>query len=110
MAYFSLMKSKYVVGLILLWVAYVVLTVLEPTQQAAFRYGVTPTELNVLKITILLPYLFIWVAALTAVLYFRNYSSLVSGALEGPGFKKITAGLWLLLIVTVLPPFISLIA
>ncbi|HYF04726.1 MAG TPA: hypothetical protein VEA59_00995 [Patescibacteria group bacterium] len=92
------------------WTLFVIVTFLSPTDQASSRYGLTPTQINFVRGTIVLPYLFIWLTLLTAIIRFRNYTTLVANSLEGEGFKRMTRVLWLLLGVLILPPFINLIS
>jgi hypothetical protein len=103
-------KRSYIIVLVVLWLIYGALTLVAPGHQATSRYGLTPTELNLLRLTILLPYLFIWLSALTAILHFKAYRPLLGNSAESVGFKKIIRGLWLLLLVLMVPSFINLIS
>ncbi len=104
------MRTPFIV-LITVWLIYGVLSILAPAAQATTRYGISLFWTNILRLTILLPYLFIWLAALFSILRFTKYLKLISyRAPEYDGFKIITKGLWMLLAVVVIPSFIGLIS
>ncbi len=103
-------KQKYFIALFAVWVVYGVVSILAPTTVTANRYAISATQANLIRITILLPYLLIWGAGLFAVLRFRQYSSFVASAPEGKSFRHITNGLWMLFLVIIIPPFVSLVA
>ncbi len=95
---------------IALWVIYAVLSVFAPVSQGISRYGITITQGNLLRATVLVPSLLIWLAAVFAIVRFRNYRALVTGSKESEGFKNITRGLIMLLLVLIVPAFVSLVA
>lgn len=96
--------------LLAVWVIYVVLSLLAPTAESVTRAGLTITQANLLRVTILLPLLFIWITALFSIIRFRRYSEFVKGSSEGSAFIFLTRGLWMLLLVIVIPNFIRIIA
>lgn len=102
--------SGYMVTLIIFWVAITTLSVMAPANLMITRYGVTLAESNLIRASILLPQLFIWVASLYAVLRFYKYTSFLRGSAEGTGFKKIALGLHLLFWVLIIPSVINLIS
>ena len=101
---------KPIIALLLIWIIYVCLTILAPASDTIHRYALNIVQLNLLRATIFVPYLFVWLAALFAILNFKRYIVLVGDSPEKDGFKKFTNGLWFLLTVVVLPAFISLVA
>src|SRR6185369_4207653 len=74
------------------------------------RYQLSTNSLNLIRLTVLVPYLIIWGAALFAALRFHYYSKLVSNSPEGKGFKDLSHSLWVLFVVIILPTFIALIS
>jgi hypothetical protein len=90
------------------WLIYVVLTVAAPAAEATGRYGLSLAQLNLLRATFLVPYLFIWLTALMTVVRFQHYAHQVSGSPEGAGFKKLAQGLGLLFLTLILPAFLNL--
>ncbi len=101
--------KKYIVGTVILWLIYVSLSLLVPAKAAIDRYHLSLVELNLLRATVLIPYLLFWLAATFALVRFRIYSKIVYGSPESRGFNKITLALWALLLVIVLPPLLNLI-
>ena len=104
-------RGTYIAVLIIIWIVYAVLTILTPTAaQTTSRYGITPNEILLIRITFLVPYFLIWAAALFAIVNFKHYTSFLVNSTESSGFKKITTGLWFLLLTLIIPQFISVIA
>ncbi len=98
-----------IIGLTLIWVAYVVASLLAPTIDTQARFGISAVQANLLKLTVFLPYLFIWMAALLAVLSFRSYAPLVATSPESKGFHRIYRGLIFLFLAVFVPPLLGLI-
>jgi hypothetical protein len=101
---------RYVLTVAVLWVLYAVLNVMAPASPAISRYGITITQGNLLRATVLLPLLVIWLAALFAVVRFRYYTGLLRGSSDATAFKYLAQGLIMLFLVIVLPSFVSLVA
>ncbi len=93
--------------LTVVWIGYVALTLLAPAAEAVSRYGLTLAQTNLLRLTIVVPYFLIWSAALFGVVWFRRYSRLIKDAPEHKGFLTITLGLFMLLLVVVVPSVIA---
>lgn len=93
--------------LVVIWVAYVALTLLAPAAEAVNRYGLTLAQTNLLRLTILVPYFLIWSAALFGVIWFRRYASLIKDAPEHKSVVKIALGLFMLLLVIVVPALVT---
>jgi hypothetical protein len=94
----------------LIWIVYVGFTLMAPATQAVSRYGLTLTQANILRIAIVLPVFFIWITVLFSVVRFRRYTGLVVDSPEEMGFRKITKGLFMLLLVIVVPGFVTVFA
>ncbi len=101
------MKVQFLV-LLLVWIIYSGLTLLAPAAQATTRYGISLFWTNILRTTILLPYLFIWVSALFSILRFTKYLKFISQSPECAGFKYLIKGLWMLLAVVIVPSYIGI--
>jgi hypothetical protein len=101
---------KPIIVLLALWLFYAVLVLMAPAPETTSRYGLTLAQTNLLRFTIMLPLLFIWATALFSVVRFNRYRAMVKDSPEGPGFEKITVGLWMLLLVIVLPSLVNSIA
>jgi hypothetical protein len=103
-------EKYYYFAIIGLWIIYALATFMAPAAvQTSGRYGLSTGELSVLRITVVLPFLFIWLSGVYAVLRFSRYLKYVSNSNESEGFGNIIYGLWLLLIVIIVPSFIGLI-
>src|SRR5688572_20295144 len=89
--------KKYMLALVVLWLAYAILSFLAPPAASSARYGLTLSEVNLLRFTIMLPLLFIWATALFSIFRFHNYTKLVQGSEEEGAYHNITLGLWMLL-------------
>lgn len=87
--------------------AYLVLTLAAPEAETVSRYGLTLAQAQLVRVSFIIPYLFIWVTALVNVVWFRRYTTLVKGSTEESAFNKITKGLWMLFLVIVVPAFVT---
>ncbi len=96
--------------LFVVWVIYVVLTFMAPADEAIVRYGLTYAQLNLIRATFLIPYLFIWLMAGYAFNRFYAYSKMIKDSPESQSFKRITEGVLLLMLVIIVPPLISLLS
>lgn len=102
--------SRYLWGVVVLWLVYVGLSVSAPATHAINQYRINLVQVHLLRVSILLPVLLIWLAAVFAVSRFRHYSQLVADSPEGLGFRKISNGVLMLFLVLVIPSFVSLIS
>ncbi len=101
---------SYLIVLLIVWAVYVILTFMAPAAASTTRYGLTLAQTNLLRFTVILPLLFIWATLLYSITRFRRYRDLLDGDKEGIAFEKIVMGLWMLLIVAVVPSLVSSIA
>jgi hypothetical protein len=102
--------KRLVIALIVLWLIYAALNLLAPATRSINQYRINLTQISLLRVTILVPLLLIWLAALFAAVRFHYYTGLVSNSPESSGFRKIATGLLMLFLVIVVPSFISLVA
>lgn len=77
---------------ILAWLAYAALTWLAPTTANA-RYHITPLELDLLRLTIMLPTVIIWLIATSGAVAFKSYARMITGAPESSGLNLVADGL-----------------
>lgn len=80
-------------------IIYVLGTVLpSPDTSTLKKYDITATQLRVLIITIVLPYVIIWTLSLIAYLRFRAYSRSIRNDKDGEAWHEVTKGiLWIAL-------------
>lgn len=80
-------------------IIYVLGTVLpSPDTSTLKKYDITATQLRVLIITIVLPYVIIWTLSLIAYLRFRAYSRSIKNDKDGEAWHEVTKGiLWIAL-------------
>ncbi len=81
---------------LILWLAYTFLTFQAPQANSNQQFNLTPTQLSLLKLTIVLPYLAIWFAAAFGLLRFKRYVSTIFESPDGHALSKIGTGLDLL--------------
>lgn len=103
-------RPIYFIVVSLIWAIYVVLTLIAPPAQATTRYGISLSQLNLLRLTILLPYLLIWIAILFSIIQYKKYSKIISSSPESGGFEQINRGLCMLFAQNIASPFIGLVA
>jgi hypothetical protein len=99
-----------IIVLLVLWLGYAVLSFLAPPAASSSRYGLTLTQINLVRLTIVLPLLFIWLTSLYSVVHFHRYARIIKNSPEGSAFRKITTGLWMLLLVIILPSLVNAVA
>lgn len=101
-------RKGYLIAICLLWIIYAALTIGAPLSQTSARYGINLGMANLLRVTILIPYLFIWLSGVIAIFHFRKYIRSIVKSEEEEGFKNILIGIFLLLGTVIVPPFIGL--
>lgn len=101
---------NYMISVLVLWVIYAALTFFAPSGDALGRYNISLAQLSLVRITFLLPFLIIWLTLAYAVVRFQSYTQLLGSAPEREGFRNLTHGLYFLLLVTLIPSFIRMIA
>jgi hypothetical protein len=96
--------------LFLVWVLYAGLSLASPMDGSSGRLGISEPMLLLIKASIAVPFLAIWLTGFYGSLNFRGYSRSIAGSPEGPGYAKISQGLWLLVLSLILPSFIGFIS
>jgi hypothetical protein len=92
---------------LVVWLVYLVFSLLTPQAASATRYHLTDTVVNIIKVTFALPFLLCWLFALSGWLHFRAYIRKQSEGLEHKGFAMIARGLYVLLIGLIVPTVAS---
>lgn len=100
---------RYLILVVVLWLAYAVLTLLAPATHTVNQYRINLVQVNLVRVSILIPLLVIWLAAIYAVARFSYYSHLVRESAEGGAYRKLARGIFMLFLVLVVPSFINLI-
>jgi len=78
---------------------YILQTVLPAPDKAALtHYHLTTASAKVLGLTVIIPYIAIWVIALLGYLRLRTYSDTIARSKDGFAFHTISQGLWLLVL------------
>ena len=81
---------------ILCWIAYLTLTFTQPTRTDSNAYGLSTWQLNALRLTIAIPYLLIWLAAVRGALEIKAYQESLADGEHRKAFRRIYQGLtWL---------------
>jgi hypothetical protein len=83
----------------LLIIFYMAQTLFAPVDKAALsRYHISAGEARSLGLTVALPYIAIWLVALTGYLRLRSYADVIDGSKDGRAFSTIAKGLlWFVL-------------
>ncbi len=91
------MKRMYYWSFIVLLAFYIVLTFsLPPDPQVISRYQLTPADLRLLNLSIVIPITAIYLSALFGFLRVKDYSHNIHKTKEGPYFKDLANGLMVL--------------
>jgi hypothetical protein len=95
----KILRSKLFLLYIVFIFVYVVLTLTTKTDQAALaKYSLTAAQARALSLTIVIPYILIWLTALVGYLRLRNYALQIRDSKDGKAFRTISTGvLWLCL-------------
>src|SRR3989344_7151292 len=91
-----------------LWALYVVLTFLSPLQ-ANNRYNLSTLQSQLLRISIILPILVIWLVLVYGLVQLKRYTDSIEGSPEHKHYNYMVLGLWALVAGLILPSFISFI-
>jgi len=97
-------------AVVIVWGIYAILTLIAPSSTATTRYNLNQTQINLLRTTMLLPHLLIWISAAFAFVRFQNYTILIKDTPESPTFKKFTIGILLLLLSVIITALTGAIA
>ena len=66
---------------VLCWIAYAALSLAMPLSTAA-SYHLTALQMALLRLTIIIPILVIWLVAIRGAVAFKHYASLIKGGIE----------------------------
>src|SRR4051812_23951909 len=98
------------VVLIILGAVYIALSLIAPAAATTNKYGLSLAQVNILRFTFIVPLIFIWSTIFFSILRFGRYHSHIKASPEGEAFRKIIAGLWMLLLATLVPSLVTSIA
>lgn len=91
-------KNLLVYGIVIIaWMVYGYLTFVAPETSTSVELNLAPFTVFLLKLTIVLPYLVIWLVGAHGILHFHTYVQSIRKSKDGEAFHTITIGLWLLL-------------
>ncbi len=96
------------IGLGIIWGIYSYLTFQTPSQQATTRYNLDVVQLNLLKLTVIIPVLIIWSAILYSCLKLHSYSQIIIHSEDGRAFRLIAQGVFFMLVSSISSSYISL--
>ena len=95
------------------WLLYAALSLLSPVTGGA-KYHMTSDDFQLLRLTIIIPTLIIWMLAVRGAIAFKNYASLITGGQEHKGVNLMADGLlWLVAylivsaLLSALDPFVT---
>lgn len=71
---------------------YAALSLLAPSKSVA-AYGLNSWQAGLIRLSIIIPIVLIWMVALRGILSFKRYARLIGEGAEAPGFKLITTAL-----------------
>ncbi|MDB5186395.1 MAG: hypothetical protein JWL85_918 [Candidatus Saccharibacteria bacterium] len=89
--------NKHYIGLAVAILAYAALTLLTPTEQSVLsRYGVTNGQAALIKMTVVIPSVLIWLGAFYGLVRIKDYAFHIRDTKDGKAFSLIARGLtWL---------------
>jgi hypothetical protein len=78
------------------WLLYTALTLLAPNTSSSGHFHMSFFSLDVLRLTIIIPALAIWIIAIQGATSFKNYAAMITGSHEGQAVNLMANGLlWL---------------
>lgn len=78
-------------------ISYALISVLAPTDPAALaKFNISQAKSHLISLTVVIPFLFIWLSAYYGYYALRRYANVISDTEEGKGFQQIATGLGLL--------------
>lgn len=87
----------YIYLYVVLVAAYVVLTlVLPPNEVTLKKYDITESQSRLLSLTVVVPVVAIWFAALYGFIRIKNYAQIIKNSNEGEAFNRLADGLMIL--------------
>lgn len=91
-----------------IWGIYSYFSFHTPSQQAMIKYQLDAFQIGLLRVSIILPVLLIWSALLYSCLMLYDYFQSIVKSEDGKGFRLVTAGIFSMLISSVLTSYVSL--
>jgi hypothetical protein len=89
---------------VILWLLYTLLTLFSPQP---VTYQLTRLQVILLQLTLVVPVLFIWLAAVYGVIKFKKYAYLIKASRDGHALNILTTGLLLVICSTVIQTLIG---
>src|SRR6185369_6202430 len=99
-------RWRFTALILLLWGAYCGITLLTPQDPAAQKYQLSALSLNLLIVSVSLPYLICWLFATSGLLHLREFAHNQPRGPERDGFTKIAYGLLALVASLVVPTLV----
>ena len=99
-------RWRFTALILLLWGAYCGITLLTPQDPAAQKYQLSALSLNLLIVSVSLPYLICWLFATSGWLHLREFAHNQPRGPERDGFTKIAYGLLALVASLVVPTLV----
>lgn len=100
------LRWRFAVLILLLWGVYCGITLLTPQDPAVDKYQLSTLALNLLIVSVSLPYLICWLFAVSGWLHLREFAHKQPRGAERNGFTKIAYGLLALVASLVVPTLI----
>jgi hypothetical protein len=100
-------SKPFIITVVVIWALYACLNLFAPASLALHTYKINLMQVNLLRGTIIVPLLAIWIAAAFAYIRIRNYAALVSSSPEGVGYYKISLGVGALIAGLIIPSIIG---
>ncbi len=100
------LRLRFTVLILLLWGVYCGITLLTPQAPVAAKYHLSAVTLNLLIISVSLPYLICWLFAVFGWLHLREFAHKQPRGAERDGFTKIAYGLLALVASLVVPTLV----
>lgn len=98
----------YWIGLLLIWGIYSYYTFQTSSQKAMIKYNLGSFQLSMLRISVVVPMLFIWSAILYSFLKLHDYSQKIIKSKDGVGFRFISNGIFFILLSSIVSSYLSL--
>lgn len=100
------LRWRFILLVVLLWGVYCIFTLLTPQDPSVEKYQLSTITINLLIISVSLPYLICWLFAVSGWLYLREFAHEQPPGAERDGFTKIAYGLLALVASLVVPTLV----
>ncbi len=100
-------KFRLIAVIILIWGLYCGVTLLTPQDPSVNRFNISPITLNLVIISVTIPYLICWLFAALGWFHIREFTRKKSAGLERDGFAKIKWGLLALVASLIVPTVVQ---